>query len=27
VERDFLADASRQLIGTRGKNGEQGSQA
>ena len=27
VERDFLADASVQLLGTRGKNGEQGSQA
>ena len=25
VERDFLADASVQLLGTRGKNGEQGS--
>ena len=25
VERDFLADASHQLLGTRGKNGEQGS--
>ena len=27
VERDFLADASHQLLGTRGKNGEQGPQA
>jgi transposase len=27
VERDFLADASHQLLGTRGKNGEQRSQA
>ena len=25
VERNFLADASHQLLGTRGKNGEQGS--
>jgi len=25
VERDFLVDASHQLLGTRGKNGEQGS--
>jgi len=25
VERDFLADASHQLLGTRGKNGEPGS--
>ena len=25
VERDFLANASVQLLGTRGKNGEQGS--
>ena len=25
VDRDFLADASVQLLGTRGKNGEQGS--
>ncbi len=26
VERDFLAEASHQLLGTRGKNGEQGTQ-
>ena len=26
VERDFLAEASHQLLGTRGKNGEPGSQ-
>jgi len=25
VERGFLANASHQLLGTRGKNGEQGS--